>query len=122
MLREQTDIDNSNKLIASLNKWMSNTDNTYKQTNIGKETGSLYRYGWFYINDHKYSISGWQFRDGIVTFENEKTGEKIKYSIDNADVVNKKTFTKDDWLTKITNRLRFKISIWLREISDILQP
>lgn len=117
MLRDNKDIELLETLITSLNKWQSKNKTDFKHTEHIKETGSLYRFGYWYFYDTKYSISGWKFRDGIVTFENEQTGEKVKYSIDDAIIKNGK-FSRDGLLTKI----RKKISQWLKDLSDKLHP
>lgn len=121
MLRDKDDIDKFNLLCCSLNNWASNTNNNVRYIEYKKETGSLYRYGWFIINGYKYSISGWKLKDGIITFENEISGEKIKYDIINSDVVNK-TFIKDSLLISMIKKVRITLSKWLRNISDKLQP
>lgn len=121
MLKEKSDISNLNELLESLRQWSSKTGNYVDQLAYEKPTGSLYRFGWFYINGYKYSISGWKFDDGIVTFENEETGEKVKYNIVQMTVVGKK-FKKDTLYTRWLKKIRILISIILRKISDKLHP
>lgn len=121
MLRDKMDINRLNELLASLNIWVSKSNNVYSHAELEKDTGSLYRFGWFYINGYKYSVSGWKFKDGIVTFECETTGEKIKYNIVESKVINK-VFKKDTLLIGITKKIRTKISMWLKDLSDKLQP
>lgn len=121
MLREQTDLNKFNSLMLSLKIWSNVTHNHVEHVGNEKETGTLYRFGWFIINGYRYSISGWKFREGIVTFEEETTGEKIKYDIMLSVVLNKK-FKKDSFISSIIKLVRVKSSILLRNISDKLQP
>lgn len=81
MLKDSNDIDKFNSLMKSLHIWSIVTHGTTSHEEYHKETGSLYRFGWFIINGYRYSVSGWKFKDGIVTFEEENTGSKIKYDI-----------------------------------------
>jgi len=110
------DIENLDKLKTSLDA------STYKvryEQNY-RDTESLYRFGWFYINDYKYSVSGWAFLKGIVTFESED-GYKVKYSIPNKlTFVNE--FKKDTFISKNIKKVRIKLSKWLKDLSDKLQP
>ena len=69
MIRNKNDIERSNRLIESLNNWSKKTNNKFIHEPYQKETETLYRFGWFHINNYKYSISGWKFMDDIVTFE-----------------------------------------------------
>jgi len=84
-----------------------------------RDTESLYRFGWFHINDYKYSVSGWSFRKKIVTFE-DVDGNKIKFSI-----ANKLTFggdfKKDNLIAGITKKIRNGIANYLKDISDKLR-
>ena len=110
-----------NGLISSLQMFAYENGHVISHKPIEKATGSLYRFGWFYINGYKYSISGWKFKDGLVTFENEETGEKVKFSIsDNSMKVGK--FKKDKFIEKNVKLIRRKISKWLKDLSDKLQP
>lgn len=122
MLKEKNDITRLESLICSLKIWSRVTHNAFSHYEYEKDTGSLYRFGWFNINGYKYSVSGWKFKEGIVTFENEDTGEKIKYDIMLSRPVNGGHFTKDDFFTGNIKKLRIKVSIWLRKLSDKLQP
>lgn len=121
MLREQSDLNKFNSLMCSLEIWATVTHNTVSHEEYNKESGSLYRYGWFIINGYRYSISGWKFREGIVTFEEESTGEKIKYDIMLSRVLNKE-FKRDNFVSSIVKKTRIKLSVLLRKISDKLQP
>lgn len=120
MLTEDNDIHNHTTLHNSLTQWSLNTQNTFSSTPYEKETGSLYRYGWFYINNYKYSISGWNLKTGIVTFEIEATNEKIKFDINQDGEVSTK-FPKDNTITVLEKNIKSKISKWLRNMSDKLQ-
>ena len=121
MLREQTDLNKFHSLMCSLEIWATVTHNQVDHAEFEKESGSLYRFGWFIINGYRYSISGWKFREGIVTFEEETTGEKIKYDIMLSRVLNKE-FKRDSLISSIVKKTRIKLSVWLRKISDKLQP
>lgn len=121
MLKERSDIEKLHKLKESLNQWTEKTSNSFKYTKYEKNSESLYRFGWFFINDYKYSISGWKFGAGIITFENEANGEKIKYNIGEQSVIGKE-FTKDSWIEKVFKTIRYKLSHLLRTWSDKLQP
>lgn len=121
MLREQSDLNNLRSLMCSLKIWATVTNNTISHEEYRKETGSLYRFGWFIINGYKYSISGWKFKEGIVTFEEESTGEKVKYDIMLSRTLNKE-FGRDNILTYIIKNARIKLSVLLRNLSDKLQP
>jgi len=111
-----------NKLMASLYMYNIRTRATIDHKPNTKTTGSLYRFGLFYINGYKYSVSGWKFKDDIVTFENEDTGEKFKFSIVEADVIYDKDFKKDGFFEKYVKLIRKKISNTLKDLSDKLQP
>lgn len=108
-------------LMESLEIYTMFNGNTVKHEPLEKTTGSLYRFGWFYINGYKYSVSGWKFRDGLVTFENEETGEKVKYSIPN-NAMKVGEFKKDNFLEKYVKLVRRTLSKKLKELSDKLQP
>ncbi len=84
-----------------------------------RETESLYRFGWFYVNGYKYSVSGWSFQKQVVTFENEK-GEKIKYSIPNK-MTFKDDFQTDSFLFGIQKKLRNYLADRLKDLSDKLR-
>jgi len=121
MLKEQNDIDRLNELKDSLNDWAVKSNNTIIYDEYEKDTESLYRFGWFIINDYKYSISGWKIAGGIITFENEENGEKFKYNMGEHEVI-AKPFIKDNLVKKLIKKIRFTLSQWLRELSDKLQP
>jgi hypothetical protein len=121
MLRDKNDIINLDKLIASLKTWSIDSNNVFAHENFKKETGTLNRFGWFYINTYKYSISGWQFKTGIITFENEINGEKIKFDITASKVIKNK-FIKDSKIEMYKKNIRTKLSNWFGEISDKLRP
>lgn len=107
-------------LDTSLKKYAYHTGSTYSHTPFPKSSGSLYRFGWFYINGYKYSVSGLKFKDGLVTFENESTGEKVKYLIETHELRNG-NFKKDTLFEKYVKLVRNKLSLWLKELSDKLQ-
>ena len=121
MLKEQSDINKFNSLMCSLEIWGKATHNHVTHEEFGKDSGSLYRYGWFIINGYRYSISGWKIREGIVTFEREDTGEKVKFDIMLSRTVSNE-FQRDSFITKITKKIRILLSVWLRKLSDKLQP
>jgi hypothetical protein len=121
MLYEESDKRLFKELEGSLNKFCYSTKAEIYHKPFPKSTGSLYRFGWFYINGYKYSVSGWKFKDGLVTFENEDTHEKVKYSItDNMMRVGE--FKKDGIIEKYVKLLRRKLSKILKELSDKLYP
>jgi len=95
------------------------TNNKLTLEQNSRDTESLYRFGWFYINNYKYSISGWSFRKKIVTFE-DLDGNKIKFSI-----VNKLTFggefKKDSFFITVSKKIRNSIANYLKDISDKLR-
>lgn len=109
-----------NTLKVSLECWSKTTKNTVTHKFKSKESLSLYRFGIFNINGYDYSISGWRFDTNVVTFENEKTGDKVKFSIIDNDVV-KSTFVKDGYFKSKKNRIKLIISDYLRGISDALR-
>ena len=117
MIRNKNDIERSNKLIESLNNWSKKTNNKFIHETYQKETETLYRFGWFYINNYKYSISGWKFMDDIVTFECETSGTKVKFDINVSNTLNN-SFKRDNLIRKI----RSKMSLWLKDLSDKLRP
>lgn len=119
MLNEK-DTTRFNDLIDSLKSYIKINNFTFKYKPYEKETNSLYRFGWFYINGYKYSISSWNFRDNIVVFE-EENGEKIKYDIDILNVIGEK-FVKDGKIVSLLKKIRSKLSNCLRSLSDKLQP
>ena len=121
MLRDNEDKNRLYYLLNSMNTWAKKTNNAFTHTEFDKETGSLYRFGWFVINGYKYSVSGWKFKEGVVTFEHEDTHEKIKYDIMTCDVMNKK-FKKDTFLQHHIKKIRVTFSDLLRTLSDKLQP
>jgi len=121
MLYEESDKKLFNELNNSLIKFCYSDGSVLRHKTFPKSSGSLYRFGWFYINDYKYSISGWKFKDGLVTFENEETGEKVKYSIPDISMKNGE-FKKDGFIEKNVKLIRRKISKWLKDLSDKLQP
>ena len=104
------------ELIKSLNS--SAYDVQHKPNH--RQTESLYRFGWFIINDHIYSISEWSFIKGHVTFESEN-GYKVKYSIPNKITIDG-DFKKNSFIEKITRKVRIKLSTWLKDLSDKLHP
>lgn len=120
MLNEN-DVKRSNNLVDSLSVFTFKTTNSVRHLPYEKETNTLYRFGWFYINGYKYSVSGWSFKKGIVTFENESTGCKIKYDLQSNDVVGQK-FIKDSCCIKYLKMIRLWLSERLRKISDKLHP
>jgi hypothetical protein len=120
MLYEESDKNLFKMLDLSLKRFVVLNGFVFKHKPFPKSTGSLYRFGWFYINGYKYSISGWKFKDGLVTFENEKTGEKIKYEIDTFKLKNGE-FKKDTFVERIVKSIRNKLSLWLKDLSDKLQ-
>lgn len=121
MLKDEKDQINLSKLLDSLDIWKSKHRWTsVYHINYEKETGTLYRFGWFIINGYKHSVVGWQFKTGVVTFENEKTHEKIKYDLIDHCVLYSE-FKKDNILLSIKKRLFNKLSLWLKDLSDKLQ-
>ncbi len=120
MLREQCDINRLNLLLNSLMIWSKKSKHTVIHKHINYETLSLYRYGWFYINHYKYSISGWQLKDNLVTFENEDNHQKIKYAINENNVINVE-FKKDNMYNSFIRKLKKLLSNKLRYLSDKLQ-
>ena len=112
-----SDLDNTNynELVKSLRK----TNNKLKFEHNDRDTESLYRFGWFYINDYKYSISGWSFRKKIVTFEDE-LGNKVKFSVANRLTFGG-DFKKDGIVVGIKKKFRNGIANWLKDISDKLR-
>lgn len=108
-------------LEISLKKFCNENGFTFKHTPFPKQSGSLYRFGWFYINGYRYSISGWKFKDGLVTFERDDTNEKIKYSIPDKKIKNG-IFKKDSFIEKNVKHIRKQVSIWLKDLSDKLHP
>lgn len=121
MLYEESDKKLFDTLNKSLVKFCYNNGSVMTHKPFPKTSGSLYRFGWFYINGYKYSISGWKFKDGLVTFEREDTGEKIKYSIPDNNLKNGQ-FKKDGLIEKNVKLIRRVISKWLKDLSDKLQP
>ncbi len=121
MLKEQADLNKFSSLMCSLEIWATVTHNHVSHEEYEKDSGSLYRFGWFVINGYRYSISGWKIREGIVTFEREDTGEKVKFDIMLSRTVNNE-FQRDGFFTKITKKSRILLSVWLRKLSDKLQP
>ena len=102
-------------LVASLN---ASVDKLKLEANK-RETESLYRFGWFYINGYKYSISGWSFKKQVVSFERED-GEKVKYSIeDKKEIMG--NFKKDTKLNSISKKLRNNLADLLKDLSDKLR-
>lgn len=85
-----------------------------------RDTESLYRFGWFYINGYKYSISAWSFQKKVITFES-KGGTKVKYSIPNKLTFGPTNFKKDTYLTSIQKRLRNGLADFLKDLSDKLR-
>lgn len=120
MLKDKQDVIKLNDLVNSLNKWSKTTKNRYIHLSYEHNTGSLYRFGWFVINGYKYAIVGWQFKEGIVTFENDKTHEKIKYDMIN-DCEKTILFKRKNYSHFMYN-IKRKLSIWLKDLSDKLQP
>jgi len=112
-----SDLDNTNykELVESLRK----TNNKLTLEENDRDTESLYRFGWFHINDYKYSISGWSFRKKIVTFE-DTDGNKIKFSVANK-LTFEGDFKKDNLITGLTKKIRNGIANYLKDISDKLR-
>lgn len=106
---------NYNELVRSLDA----TDVKLVLAKNSRDTESLYRFGWFYINDYKYSVSGWSFRKKIVSFE-DALGNKVKFSI-----VDKSTFggefKKDGTFLSIKKKISNGLANWLKDISDKLR-
>ena len=120
MLTEKNDIEKLNNLIHSLKIFSISKAMDIKRVDYETHTNSLYRFGWFYINGYKHSISGWNFRKDIIIFEDENTGKKIKYNINTSSVIGE-DFIKNSVTTKIQRKLKRKLSRWLRKLSDQLQ-
>jgi hypothetical protein len=121
MLKDENDIKRFFELYTSLESWAKTHHNSFQHSEFEKNTESLNRFGWFIINMIKYSISGWNFRDGIVTFESDSFGMKIKYNIGEQRVIGDH-FKKDNWFVVITRKVRLNLSNTLRKLSDKLQP
>lgn len=109
------------ELINSVNIYIRLNGGSFKHEYIEKDTNSLYRFGWFYINGYKYSLCAWNFRKNIVEFENEHHHDKIKFDINIFDVLNK-PFRKDSFITCKIKTIRAKASTFLGNLSDKLQP
>jgi len=121
MLKEESDIRRLQELTTSLEAWAKATNNSLQCVEFEKNTESLYRFGWFIINGYKYSISGWKFLVGIVVFENELDGTKIKYNIPDKAIIGT-AFRKDTWVVSNIKKIRRILSNLLRKLSDKLQP
>lgn len=122
MLKDVHDNKRFFELHESLTHWAKAHHSSFRHSEFEKNTGSLNRFGWFIINTIKYSISGWNFRDGIVTFENEEYCTKIKYNIGEQKIITGTLIKKDNWIVAIVNKLRLTLSNMLRNLSDKLQP
>ena len=106
---------NYNSLIKSLD----NSHFKVSYSNNNRDTESLYRFGWFTIEDYEYSISAWSFKKRIITFE-DKVGNKVKYSIRDKSVIGL-PFKKDTLYVSIKKRIKNKLVNWLKDLSDKLQ-
>ena len=84
-----------------------------------RDTESLYRFGWFYIHEYKYSVSGWSFKKKVVTFECED-GTKVKYSIEEQKTIMGE-FKKDNKIVCINKKIRNRLADWLKDLSDKLR-
>jgi len=120
MLKNEDDIKRFDVLIESLKVYSKKNNFMFKYKSYEKETNSLYRFGWFFINEYKYSVSSWNFKKNIVVFENENE-KKIKYDVDNKTVYGEK-FVKDTKITVLMKKIRKSLSNWLGNLSDKLQP
>lgn len=91
----------------------------FKHVPTIKHTESLYRYGIFEFDGQEYSISAWKFITDVVTFENEKTQKKIKFSIKTREVIYGE-FERTSFIEKNVKYIRNTLSIWLKDLSDKL--
>lgn len=107
-------------LLKSLENWAKKTKNKIRHERFEKETGTLYRFGLFYVNGYKYSISGWVFNKNIVTFENEKNGSKVKFDIDGEKIIYS-FFVKDGLLVSYKKGIKNYFSRLFGELSDKLR-
>jgi len=107
-------------LLFCLELWAKKNKNTIQHSFSKKETGSLYRFGIFKINGYNYSISGWRFDKHIITFENEETGEKIKFDIEKSETIYNR-FKKDGFIQSKNKKIRNFISDWLQGLSDAIR-
>jgi hypothetical protein len=106
---------NYEELVQSLRK----TDLKLVLEENTRDTETLYRFGWFHINDYKYSVSGWSFRKKIVTFE-DVLGDKIKFSIPDNKIIGT-NFKKDNFITYLIKKIRNSLANYLKDISDKLR-
>ncbi len=121
MLKDNKEKNYLLELLCSLYIWKKTSIfNTLDHQEYAKETGTLYRFGWFYINGYKYAIVSWQFNNGIVTFEEETTHHKIKYNIQKHYTLTDE-FKKDAFLISIKKKVLNCISSWLKDLSDKLR-
>lgn len=91
---------------------------TYKHIKLEHQTESLYRFGLFDLDGNIYSISAWHFKDNIVTFEHETSHKKIKFSIDQKNMLT--VFEKETLFKKNVRYLRNTLSNLLKDLSDKL--
>jgi len=108
------------ELLNSLHIWTVKSHNKVIHKPFEKHTCSLYRFGWFYINDYEYSISEWRFRNGIIKFFTEETGDYITFNINTSEVIGN-SFVKDSWPLYISKKIRINIVKVLRKLIDKLQ-
>ena len=84
-----------------------------------RETESLYRFGWFYINNYKYNISAWSFQKNIVTFESIN-GLQVKYNM-SSKLTTMNTFKQDTLFVTFQRKIRNGLADFLKDLSDKLR-
>ena len=106
-------------LLASVRQYCKCTRGKiwFSHEDFDRDTNTLYRYGYFYFNHERHSISAWSKHKKVVTFENEADNVKFKYSYERHKIVYGKLPR-----FKLLHILRSKVSIWLKDLSDKLQP
>ena len=120
MLKDSKDKIKLEELMDSLYKWsMKSMYYSILHTEYEKDTGTLYRFGWFFINDEKYAVVSWQFSKGFVTFEHDKTHEKIKFNINESEFI--KDIKTPSIYFRFKRRILNRVSKLLKELSDKLQ-
>lgn len=119
-MKKLSDTNNFNELFNSLQVYAKSSGSFFKHIKYENETNSLYRFGLFNINGHIYSICSWNFKNNIVVFEHEETHNKIKYDINNDNVIDQ-PFFKSSFICCRIKSIKRKLAYILRILSDKLQ-
>lgn len=113
------DSENLEELINSVTEYCSKNNIDFKHILFIKNTESLNRFGTFIFDNEEYMVSGWKYKDKIVTFENKKSNLiKIKYSLLNG-FMNNKTVKKTIFV-KLKDDLRYTLKKFLKDLSEKL--